>query len=160
MGKNRHGSAVTTFVSDREVMTQRVFDAPIYLVFDALTLPEHLREWFSADRTPLHVCEIDLRVGGKYHFAWYAPDGVECSFRGAFTEIERPARLVQTWLFEGWPNDEAINTVTLTEANGVTTMTDALRFESPENLGDHFQGDTTGVQTGYDQLEDLLTGLL
>lgn len=74
-------------------------------------------------------------------------------------EIERPTRLVATWLFEGWPDDEAIETMTLIETDGVTTMTDILRFKNRASLGDHFQGDTQGMQTSYDQLEDLLSTL-
>lgn len=157
MTTNRHGSATFEF-TDRTVTSRRKFDAPIELVFDALTKPEHLRVWFPADDAPLHICEIDLRVGGAYRFAWYAPGGAECSFRGTFLEIERPTRTVATWLYEGWPEDEAIQTVILTETDGITTMTDILEFETPENLGDHFQaGD--GAQASWDKLEDLLADL-
>jgi uncharacterized protein YndB with AHSA1/START domain len=159
MKENRHGSATTEVISDCEVKTQRAFDAPISLVFDALTKPEHLRAHFSPDPEPLHICEIDLRVGGAYHYAWYAPGGRECSFRGTFLEIEPPTRMVATWLFEGWPGDEAIETTTLSEDDGVTTMTTVLRFKNRASLGDHFQGDTQGMQTSFDQLEDLLATL-
>ena len=105
MKKNRHGSATTEIVSDCEVKTQRSFDAPMTLVFDAMTKPEHVRRHFSPDPEPLHICEIDLRVGGDYHYAWYAPNGYECVFRGTFLELEPPKRLVATWRFEGWPDD-------------------------------------------------------
>jgi uncharacterized protein YndB with AHSA1/START domain len=160
MKKNRHGSATTEVISDCEVMTKRSFDAPMSLVFDAMTKPEHVRVHFSPDPEPLHICEIDLRVGGTYHYAWYAPGGYECSFRGTFMEIERPTRLVATWLFEGWPNDEAIETTTLVEEDGVTTLTDVLRFKDRASLGDHFQGDLEGMQTSYDKLEDFLAELV
>jgi uncharacterized protein YndB with AHSA1/START domain len=153
----RHGSATFEF-TDRTVTSRRKFEAPIELVFDALTEPEHLRVWFPADDAPLHVCETDLRVGGSYHFAWYAPGGVECSFRGTYLEIERPTRIVATWLYEGWPGDEAVQTVILSEEDGVTTMTDILDFRTPENLGDHFQVND-GAQASWDKLDDLLTAL-
>jgi uncharacterized protein YndB with AHSA1/START domain len=74
-------------------------------------------------------------------------------------EIEPPTRMVATWLFEGWPGDDAIETTTLSEDDGVTTMTTVLRFKNRESLGDHFQGDTQGMQTSFDQLEDLLATL-
>jgi uncharacterized protein YndB with AHSA1/START domain len=74
-------------------------------------------------------------------------------------EIERPTRIVSTWLFEGWPDDEAVETVTLAEVDGVTTMTNILRFRDRASLGDHFQGDNEGMQTSLDQLEDFLAGL-
>jgi uncharacterized protein YndB with AHSA1/START domain len=151
----RHGSATFAF-TDRTVTVERRFDAPVSLVFDALTKPEHVRVWFPADDVALHVCEIDLRVGGTFHKAWYGQGGAECSFRGTFLEIERPKRMVATWLFEGWPDDEAVETITLSEHAGVTSMTDVLEFKTPENLGDHFQIDNDGAQASWNKLEDLL----
>jgi uncharacterized protein YndB with AHSA1/START domain len=97
-------------------------------------------------------------VEGQYHFAWYGPGSVECSFRGTFLEIERPALIVRTWLFEGWPDDEAVETVTLTEQGGITTMTDVLDFTTPDNLGDHFQLHH-GAQASWNKLDDLLAAL-
>ena len=121
MTTTRHGSATFEF-TDRTVRMQRRFQAPVALVFDAMTKPEHVRVWFPADDAPLHICEIDLRVGGKYHYAWYAPGDIECSFRGTFLEIEPPTRIVATWLFDGWPDDEAVETVMLSEHDGITTI--------------------------------------
>lgn len=153
----RHGSATFEF-TDRAVTVQRKFDAPMALVYVVLTTPEHIRVWFPADDVPLHICEVDLRVGGTYHYAWYAPGGQECSFRGMFLELETPRRIVCTWLFEGWPDDEAVETVILSEQDGVTTMTDIMDFKTPENLGDHFQT-SDGAQASWDKLEDLLADL-
>jgi uncharacterized protein YndB with AHSA1/START domain len=157
MASTRHGSATFEF-TDRAVTVQRQFEAPADLVFDALSNPEHIRVWFPADDVPLHICEIAFRVGGTYRYAWNAPGDVECSFRGTFLEIERPTRIVCTWLFEGWPDDEAVETVILTEDGGVTTMTDIMDFKTPENLGDHFQIND-GAQASWDKLDDLLVGL-
>lgn len=81
MTTTRHGSATFEF-SDRTVTIQRKFEAQMALVFDAITKPEHIRMWSPADDVALHVCEIDLRVGGKYHYAWYAP-GTRSAHSGA-----------------------------------------------------------------------------
>jgi uncharacterized protein YndB with AHSA1/START domain len=98
---HRHGSAVIEFPSDLEIVTTREFDGPIELVFDILTKPEHVRHWFAPFEDKLTVCSIDLRVGGAYHLVFVTEDGTECSFRGTYLEIERPTRIVDTWLFEG-----------------------------------------------------------
>lgn len=152
-----HGSATFEY-GDHTVTMRRKFEAPMALVYQALTNPEHIRLWFPADDVELHICEIDLRVGGRYHYAWYAPVGTECSFRGEFLEIEPPSRIVCTWLFEGWPDDEAVETVILTEDHGMTTMTDILDFKTPANLGDHFQ-ENEDSQKSWDKLDDLLADL-
>jgi uncharacterized protein YndB with AHSA1/START domain len=68
------------------------------------------------------------RRGELPHF-FVTPDGIECSFRGTYLEVEPPTRTVATWLFEGWPDAEAVETVELREIDGATklTMTRAFR---------------------------------
>ena len=108
MTPNRHGSAVIEFPSDLEILITREFDAPMALVFDVFTKPEHVRKHFAPFEEEVTVCSIDLRVGGDYHIVMVTGDGIECSFRGTYLEVEPPTRTVETWLFEGWPGVEAV----------------------------------------------------
>jgi uncharacterized protein YndB with AHSA1/START domain len=101
----RHGSATLKFPSDCEVLITRQFDASAELLFDVLTKPEHVRVWFTGGDEDLEVCVIDLRVGGEYRYVGVFPDGVRCAFHGTYLEIERPVRTVETWVFEGRPDD-------------------------------------------------------
>lgn len=64
MTPNRHGSAVIEYPGELEIVTTREFDAPIGLVFDVLTKPEHVRHWFAFFEDKMTVCSIDLRAGG------------------------------------------------------------------------------------------------
>ena len=89
MTPKRHGSAVIEFPSELEILLTREFEAPIALVFDVLTKPEHVRKWFAPFEDKMTVCSIDLRVGGNYHQVFVTDDGRECSFRGTYLEIER-----------------------------------------------------------------------
>jgi uncharacterized protein YndB with AHSA1/START domain len=113
---NRHGSAHIEFPDDLEIVLTREFDAPIELVFDVLTKPEHVRNWFAPYGEKVTVCSIDLRVGGDYHIVFVTDDGTECSFRGTYLEVEPPTRTVETWLFDGWPGVEAVESTELREA--------------------------------------------
>ena len=70
MTPNRHGSAVIEFPSELEIVTTREFDAPIGLVFDVMTKPEHLRKRFAPFGEEVTECSVDLRVGGDYHYAF------------------------------------------------------------------------------------------
>ena len=165
MRGTRHGSATIEFPGEREVLVTRQFDAPAELIFDVLTKPEHVRAWFGAKE--LEVCEIDFRVGGNYHFVGFvmAGDTAPCSFRGTYLEIERPLRLVGTWVFDGRPDAEAIETVELHEENGVTTMTDRLAFSDRATRDSMTRPAADGVhageggQVGWDRLEDYLSTL-
>jgi uncharacterized protein YndB with AHSA1/START domain len=151
---NRHGSAVHEYPNALTLVTTREFDAPLELVFDVLTKPEHVRHWFAAFNDQVTVCEIDLRVGGDYHIVAVTPDGRECSFRGTYAEVERPTRTVQSWLFEGWPDAWADETTELRETDGVTTLTNTMVFRDQAGR-DHMQK-TDGQEDSWNKLEDYL----
>jgi len=155
---NRHGSAVITFPSDLEIVVTREFDAPIELVFDVFTKPEHVRKTFAPFGEEVTVCSIDLRVGGNYHFVMVTEDGIECSFRGTYLEVEPPTRTVETWLFEGWPDAEAIETMDLHETDGVTTLTWKLAFR--DQAGRDHMTKFDGIEANFDNVEDYLRSLL
>ena len=104
------------------------------------------------------VCSIDLRVGGDYHFVFVTHDGTECSFRGTYLEVEPPTRTVQTWLFDGWPDTEAVETMDLQETDGVTTLTWRLAFR--DQAGRDHMTKYDGIEANFDNVEEYLRSLL
>ena len=158
MRPNRHGSSVIEFPSELEIVTTREFDARLELVFDVLTKPEHVRNWFAPFTDVVTECSIDLRVGGSYHIVSVTPDGKKCSFRGVYLEIEPPARIVATWLFEGWPDAEAVETEELHETDGVTKLTVTLAFRDQAGRAHMTRSD--GQEDSFNKLEDYLRSLL
>jgi len=158
MTRHRHGSAVYEFPNDLEILATRAFDAPIGLVFDVFTKPEHVEKTFAPFDEKVTACTIDLRVGGTYHYVFVTNDGTECSFRGTYLEVEPPNRTVQTWLFEGWPNAEAVETMDLHEIDGVTTMTYRLAFR--DQAGRDHMSTFDGHSASFDNAEDYLISLL
>jgi uncharacterized protein YndB with AHSA1/START domain len=149
---------VVEFPSELEIVTTREFDAPIELVFDVLTKPEHVRHWFAPFTDQVTECSIDLRVGGDYRIVFVTEDGTECAFRGTYLEIDPPKRIVDTWLFEGWPDAWADETVELRETDGVTTLTTTLAFRDQAGRAHMTRHD--GQEDSYDKLEDYLRSLL
>lgn len=121
---DKHSAAATlTQPSDREIVITRTFDAPRWLVFDAFTKPEHLVKWWGLRSHRLVVCEIDLRVGGKWRFVSRAPDGSEYGFSGEYREIVPPERLVSTEGYEAMPGHDYLVTATFADEGGKTRMT-------------------------------------
>ena len=157
MTPNRHGSAVFEFPNDLEIVTTRDFDAPIQLVFDVFTKPEHVRRTIAPFGEDVKVCTIDLRVGGGYHFVFVTDEGKEMSFRGTYLEVLPPTRTVQTWLYEGWPDAEAVETMDLRETDGVTTLTYRLAFR--DQAGRDHMTKFDGLEANLDNIEDLLRSL-
>ena len=158
MTSRRHRKAVIEFPGDLDVVITREFDAPIELVFDVLTKPEHVRRWFAPFACEVTECSIDLRVGGNYHQVFVTEDGTECSFRGTYLEVEPPTRTVETWLFEGWPDAEAVETVELHETHGVTTLTMTLAFR--DQAGRAHMTKSDGQQDSFNKMEDYLRSLI
>src|SRR5688572_9302160 len=152
--KNSASFAVTT-PSEREITITRMFDAPKQLVFDAMTKPEHVKQWWGrlGEGYSVPVCEIDLRVGGRWRFVNRHPKG-EAAFHGEYWEITPPARLVFTEIFEEFPDSVSIVTTELTDENGKTCMTATIRYPSLEVrnmvLG---SGMSRGAGISYDRLE-------
>jgi uncharacterized protein YndB with AHSA1/START domain len=153
-----HKAASIEFPNELEILLTREFEAPIELVFDVLTKPEHVRNWFAPFEDKITVCSIDLRVGGEYHIVFVTDDGTECSFRGTYLEVERPTRIVETWLFEGWPDAEAVETVELHETDGVTKVTVKLAFR--DKAGRDHMDKTDGQEDSWDKMEDYLRSIL
>lgn len=121
-----------TTPSPREVVIERDFDAPRALVFDALTQPDLLKRWCGPKGWSMVVCDIDLKVGGRYRFVTRRPDGKEVGQRGTYKEIVRPSRIVNTESWEDWDPGEVLVTTELAERKGGTTLTTTIVFPSQE----------------------------
>ncbi len=157
---NKNSFEVTT-PSDMEVRMTRLFDAPRKLVFEAMTKPEHVKQWWGrlGEGYSVPVCEIDLRRGGKWRFVNRHPGG-EAVFYGEYQEITPPSRLVFTEIFEPFPDAVSVVTTVFTDEGGKTRMTATVRYPSKEVrdmvLG---TGMANGAAISYDRLEDLLAEL-
>lgn len=145
---------------DREIVMTRVFDAPRNLVFNAFTKPELVRRWLlGPDGWSMPVCEIDLRVGGRYRYVWrHDRDGTEMGMVGVYREIVVPERLVATEQFDDpWYPGEAVGTLVLVEQGGKTTLTQTLLYESRETRDAVMKSPMeSGVARSYDRLAELL----
>lgn len=162
------GPVNVTLPTDREVMITRSFDAPRRLVFDAHTKPELVRRWLlGPPGWTMSVCEIDLRVGGRYRYEWSSPDQPGFGLGGSFREILYPERLVSTERFDaGTPGfedgaaGEAIDTMVLTERGGRTAMVLTILCESKEARDAALAtGMTDGLEVNYVRLEEVLASI-
>ena len=100
-------------------------------MWTALTTPDLLLQWWGPEWAPLVGCDVDLRVGGVWRYVCRDADGNEMGWHGTYREIEPPQRIVSTEVFEGFPDAESVNTMTLTEADGVTTLQTTRRALEP-----------------------------
>ncbi len=148
-----------TIPVDEPVMEMRRFvKAPPALVFEAFTTAEGLRHWWGPRHLELVVCEIDLRVGGSYRFVQRAPDGREFAFHGGYREVDPPQRLVMTFAFEGFPDGEAVDTVTFAPVDGGTMIGSRTLHPTLETRDAHIaNGMEGGMIESYERLDEWLS---
>lgn len=155
---NTHPHRATVSAEGAQIVISRVFAAPAQRVYDAMTTPAHVRQWWGAGHGEMTVCEIDLRVGGRWHFAQVTPDGSEVSFSGEYLELDPPARMVHTERFDSMPGAEPSTIVTtLTEQDGRTTLRAVCSYDSPTTAAMVIDsGMEAGLQSSYDAIDDVL----
>jgi uncharacterized protein YndB with AHSA1/START domain len=151
-----------TTPSDREIVMTRAFDAPRALVFDAWTKPELLKRWLGVfGGWTFAVCEVDLRVGGKYRYVWRGADGKEMGMGGLYREIVRPERIVCTEKFdESWYPGDAVDTTVFLEKGGKTTVTTTVLYASKDARDGVMKSPMEGgVARSYDKLAEVLASM-
>ena len=146
---------------DREIVMSRVFNAPRALVYEAFTKPELLKRWLGVHNGwKMTVCEIDLRPGGKYRYAWEGRDGMKMSMGGEYREIVPATRIVATELFDDpWYPGGAVGTNTFVEEGGKTTLSMSVLYASKEARDAVLKTPMEqGVAAGFDVLAEILKG--
>ena len=142
--------------SDREIVSERVFDAPRDRVFAAYTDPELIPRWWGPRRLTTTVDQMDVRRGGAWRFVCHDSDGEEQGFRGTYREVTPPERIVQTFEWEGMPGHVIAETVTF-EDLGRTKVTGTSLFHTTEERdGMLASGMEGGLTETHDRLAELL----
>ena len=158
--RNSDSFKVTT-PSDEEIRMTRLFDAPRRLVWEAMTRPEHVKQWWGrlGEGYSVPVCEIDFRIGGAWRMVNRHPKG-EAAFHGEYREIAPPDRVVFTEIYEAFPDTVSVVTAEFREEDGKTRMTTTVRYPSLQ-VRDMVMGSgmAKGAGISYDRLEDLVAEL-
>jgi uncharacterized protein YndB with AHSA1/START domain len=173
MTKNNATNDFPTNVGERDLVITRTFDAPRELVFKAWTDPEHLQHWWGPKGFTFGVAKFDFRPGGIFHYSMRSPDGHEMWGKFVYREIVAPEKIVFVNSFSDekgnitrapfsptWPL-EILNTLTLSENDGKTTLT--LRGgpinateEEHRTFEARFESIKQGFGGTFDQLADYL----
>ena len=156
---DRAGNLVVSAHGEREIVMTRMFAAPRALVFEAYTKPECVRRWLlGPEGWAMPVCEINLRVGGRYRYLWRHPDGSEMGMSGVFNEIVVPERIVCTEAFDQpWYPGEGLDTLILKEHHGTTMLTLTVLYVSKDARDAVLKSPMeSGVKASYDRLAAIL----
>ena len=153
-------TATITTPTDREIRVERVFDAPRDRVFAVYTDPALIPEWWGPRGTTAVVDRMEVRPGGSWRFVVADSNGGETGFRGTYREITPPARIVQTFEWEGMPGHVSVETATFEDLGDRTKVTTTSIFHTAEErdgmLGSGMEG---GLNETYARLDELLARL-
>ena len=156
-------------VEEGAVIVGAVLGAPPERVWAAWTRPEQVLRWYGPAGLSGHLCEIDLRRGGRYLWGLRSPDGFEYYNAGVFSELVPNERLVATMCMAdaagntvpashyGMPEDapsETVLSVSLADPGDGTTLL-TLR---QEGWGDDAMA--SGAGGGWTQALEKLAGML
>jgi uncharacterized protein YndB with AHSA1/START domain len=146
-----------TTPSDREIRTEREFDAARALVWRAHTEPELVKKWWGRGNK-LVIEKLEQERGGHWRFVEETSEGKH-GFEGRFREITPPTRIVQSFEWDGMPAHVCINFAEFTElAGGRTKVTVTSLFHTTEDRDGMLQsGMEGGLEQSYQALDQLLS---
>lgn len=160
-----HAPAASTAAessASRELVLQRIINAPPHKVFEAWTNPELMKQWFAPKPWTTPVIEVDLRPGGSSLVVMRGPDGTEFPNRGVYLEVVPNRRLVFTDAYvSAWePSEKPFMTGILTfedAGQGRTLYTARVLHWTVADRETH---EKMGFHTGWGQCADQLESLL
>lgn len=152
--------ADVTLPSDTEITVTRDFDAPRSLVYLAFTKPELVKRWLlGPPGWTMPVCEIDLRVGGQYHYRWRNDtEGQEFGLRGTFERIEPDKTLDSREAFEdtGPAGEARVRTSFLDHGRGTRVVYLIIAESRQARDAAISTGMTDGMEMSFKSLDRLL----
>jgi uncharacterized protein YndB with AHSA1/START domain len=161
-GYRNPGTLHFAAAGDREIVMKRAFAARRELVFDAFVRPELLKQWFyGKPGGTLVVCEAATKAGDRFRYVWRDADGSEMGMGGVCLAFVKPERIVATEQFDvPWYPGEAVGTIELEEHNGITVLTQTIRYGSAEARDVAVQVSMEhAIALGYDRLANLLESI-
>jgi uncharacterized protein YndB with AHSA1/START domain len=111
---------------DRELYLTRTLDAPVELVWEMWTDPEHISNWWGPDGFTNTITVMDMRAGGEWNLVMHGPDGTDYKNKSIFKEIIKHKKIVYDHV--SYPNFTA--TIEFEEQGDRTLIKWHMLFES------------------------------
>ncbi len=152
-----HETEITVDPDVPLVRIVREFDASRDQVFRAHVEPELVVQWLGPRRHEMQIDHYDCRTGGSYRYV-HVSDGNEYGFHGCFHEVRPSELIVQTFTYEGQPDEVALERLVLEDLGDGRTRLTATSLVDSFVARDAFvaSGMEDGAREGYERLDELL----
>jgi uncharacterized protein YndB with AHSA1/START domain len=156
----RNETSIEVSTTVPTVTITREFDAPVALVFRAYTEPELFKQWIGPRDRRFELEEFDCRTGGAWRYSTSDED-FEAKFFGAFHEVRADERIVQTFTYDGFPDQVALETAIFEDLGDGRCRVTSTSLVDSFKARDGFvaSGMESGVVEGYEKLDELLATL-
>ena len=153
------GTTIMTMPGDREIHTERIFNAPRERVWRAMTAPALVAQWWGRGNK-LVVERLEVERGGHWRFVEHSDHGAH-GFEGRFREVVPLERMSQTFEWDGMPGYPAVQTLTLEDlGDGRTRVVGTTMFFTPEERdGMVHSGMEGGMNESYAALDRVLAAM-
>ena len=146
-------------LANRTLSIDKIFNAPLKIVWDAWTQPEHILKWWAPDGMEIKVIEHEFKVGGKWKYTMPMPDGTAFISEGTYKAIVPFRKIVTSADFK--PMTAGVELQTFFEADGDRTkFTFNVIHPTPEYCRQQEEmGFYNGWGSAFDRLESLVSEL-
>lgn len=136
----------------------REFDAPVGAVFNAHRDPDLVSQWLGPRGYEMVVERWDFTTGGGYRYVHRNPDGMEFGFRGTFHTVRENELAIQTFEYDGAPDEVSIDFMWFEDLGGGRTRLHGRSIgrtvEGRDAMLD--SGMEKGMAEGYERLDELV----
>ncbi len=140
---------------DREIVVAGTFAVPPHVLFEAITEPKHLEHWMSAGGMTLAEARVDGRAGGSFRYVFQRPSGKKLEVRGAYRTFDAPRGFAYLETYDFSPLRVEVTTALEEDGDG-TRFTQTLRYFSPGERDEDFEGVATSSTEAYGNLAKYL----
>jgi uncharacterized protein YndB with AHSA1/START domain len=140
-------------VIDREIKISRVLNAPIELVWEVWTDPEHIKQWWGPNGFTNTITKMDVRENGEWNLTMHGPDGTNYKNKSIFKEIVKHRRIVYQHL-----SPKFLATIDFEPQGKKTQITWQMLFDTREEFirtVKTFKADE-GLKQNFEKLEAYL----
>lgn len=115
---------------DREIIVERTLNAPVELVWEAWTKPEHIANWWGPNGFTNTISKMDIRLGGEWDLVMHGPDGTDYKNKSIFREVIPFKKLV----YEHVTGPHFFATITFEEQGEQTHLKWHMLFDTKEQF--------------------------
>ena len=116
--------------ADREICISRLFNAPVELVWEVWTNPEHIKNWWGPNGFSNTITKMDVQPGGEWDLVMHGPDGTDYKNKNLFKEVVKHKKLV----YEHISGPKFLATIEFESRGDKTFIHWRMLFESKEQL--------------------------